>query len=325
MTDRRPTVTAAVAAFDRHVPLFLGAVAEHSDFRVEWLDVGMTAPGRHGLRRHARMLHEQEFDVAEVSLSSYIMARRRGAPFTAAPVFPRRLFTPPCLYVPAASPVRHPSELAGGSIAIRAFQVTLSVQAKGDLQREYDLPWRDIHWFTRESETIPWAGAEGVRVDPIPDGWTIADMMATGDLNAMIDPFPPPALLAEGVIRPLFADSLSESADYFTRRGYFPIMHVMAIREDSIARHPALGAYLVEAWEEAKRIAAKAYDDPAYTLFPALAAELQERKRRFGSDPWPSGLAANLANLRDFIADMVDQRLIDAPFDPAELFHPSTL
>lgn len=324
MADR-PVLTAALAAFDRHVPLFVGSVAEHPDFRIDWLDVGMTAPGRHGLRRHARMLHDGEFDVAEVSLASYIMTRKKGSSLTAVPVFPRRLFTPPCLYLRADSDVRHPSELAGKRVAIRAFQVTLSVQAKADLARDYGLPWASVHWFTREPETIAWAAGDGVRIDPIPEGKTVGDLLAAGELDAMIDPFPPPALLTDGVIRRFFADPEAESEAYLKRRGYFPIMHLLAVRNDSIARFPELGRYLIQAWEEAKRQAARAYDDPAYSLFPVLGPVIAEQRRRFGADPWPSGLAANAANLRDFMDAMVDQKLIDGVFEPEELFHPSTL
>lgn len=323
MTDR-PVLTAALAAFDRHVPLFTGAVPDHPDFRIDWLDVGMTQSGRHGLNRHARMLHDSEFDIAEVSLASYIMARDRGAPFTAVPVFPRRLFSAPCLYLRADSDIRHPSELAGKRVAIRAFQVTLSVQAKGDLAREYGVPWRSVHWFTRERETIAWAGTEDLRIDPIPEGHTVGDLLASGELDAMIDPFPPPALLADGVIRRLFADPVAESAAYLRRHGYFPIMHLLAVREETMARWPQLGAHLVSAWEDAKRQTLRAYNDPAYSLVPVLAPVLADQRRRFGEDPWPSGLAPNEQNLNDFMGYMVDQRLIERAWAPRDLFHPST-
>ena len=43
----------------------------------------MEIPGRHGLNRHGRMLHDNEFDICEMSLGSYVMAKSRGAPFTA--------------------------------------------------------------------------------------------------------------------------------------------------------------------------------------------------------------------------------------------------
>lgn len=306
----RPVLTVALANFDRHAPLFLGETAEHPAFALDYLDVGMTAPGRHGLRRHARMLKEAEFDVAEVSLASYIMARQRGAAFTAAPVFPRRLFSQPCIHVPTGSRVRSPAELAGKRVAIRAFQVTLSVQAKGDLASLYGLDWRDVHWFTREEETVPWAASSGLRIAPLPQGRTLADLLSAGELDAVIDPFPPPELAATGQVRPLFADPVAESEAYFKARGYFPAMHLLAIRNTTIAAHPELAAYLIQAWDEAKAIAMRGYNDPAYTLLPCAAPVILDQRRRFGADPWPSGVAANRANLEDFLGYMREQHLI---------------
>jgi 4,5-dihydroxyphthalate decarboxylase len=57
------------------------------------LIVGQSDRQRDGEARHERMLQKGEFDVAKLSLSSYLMAKSRDIPFTAIPVFPRRLFS----------------------------------------------------------------------------------------------------------------------------------------------------------------------------------------------------------------------------------------
>ena len=57
------------------------------------LIVGQSDRQRDGEERHERMLKKTEFDVAELSLSSYLMAKSRAMPFTAMPIFPRRLFS----------------------------------------------------------------------------------------------------------------------------------------------------------------------------------------------------------------------------------------
>ncbi|MGE4220496.1 MAG: ABC transporter substrate-binding protein, partial [Alphaproteobacteria bacterium] len=152
------TLTMALDLYDRHIPLFLGQVASPPGLHIEVLEVGMVPPRRHGVRRHARMLHGQEFDIAEVSLASYIMARAAGAPFTAVPVFPRRLFSQNHIFVAESSDIRTPQDLAGKRVAIWAFQVTMSVLARGDLARDYGVDWRDIVWMTQHPEEIPWSG-----------------------------------------------------------------------------------------------------------------------------------------------------------------------
>src|SRR3989442_9718787 len=85
-------LTMALSHYDRHIPFFDGSVvAQGVDLTV--LEVGQSHPSRHGQDRHERMLQRGEFDICELSLSSYLMAKSRGMPFTAIPVFPRRLFS----------------------------------------------------------------------------------------------------------------------------------------------------------------------------------------------------------------------------------------
>ena len=64
------------------------------------------------------MLRDGEFDAAETSLASYIVARSRGLPFTAIPVFPRRLFSQNHIFVHADSNISAPTDLAGKRIAV---------------------------------------------------------------------------------------------------------------------------------------------------------------------------------------------------------------
>ena len=68
---------------------------------------------RHGEDRHERMLQRSEFDVAELSLSSYLMAKSRAMPFTAIPVFPRRLFSLSQMWVNVDAAVHSPRDLIG--------------------------------------------------------------------------------------------------------------------------------------------------------------------------------------------------------------------
>ena len=76
-----PKLTIALSHYDRHVPFFDGTVQpEGIDLNV--LIVGQSDRQRDGEERHERMLQKGEFDVAELSLSSYLMAKSRGMPFT---------------------------------------------------------------------------------------------------------------------------------------------------------------------------------------------------------------------------------------------------
>lgn len=320
----KSSISIALAAFDRHMPFYLGGLERHPDFDLRPLDVGMSAPGRDGLHRHGRMLRDLEFDAAEVSFASYIMARRRGVPVTAVPVFPRRLFSQHCIYVRKEGGIAGPRDLTGKRIAIRGFQVTLSVLAKGDLKSQYGVDWRGIHWFTQDPETIAWTPPARTRVEAITEGRKGADLLLAGEVDALFDPRPPETMLQTGLVRTLFDDPPEESARYFRQTGYFPIMHVLAVKNAAIAAHPDLPAYLVRVWEEAKQQTRKLYDDPAFSLLPSGIFALAADRRRYGEDPWPSGLAANRANIEAFIGYLRDQTLLDGDVDIDGLFDEST-
>ena len=73
--------------------------SRHQGLRLRMLEVGMSHPCRDGIARHERFLRNNEFDIAETSLSSHVIATSRGAPFVGIPVFPRRLFSQNHMFV----------------------------------------------------------------------------------------------------------------------------------------------------------------------------------------------------------------------------------
>ena len=146
-------LTIALSHYDRHIPFFDGTVAPEG-IDLTALEVGESIPRKHGGERHTRMLQNREFDICEVSLSSYLMAKSRGMSFTAIPVFPRRLFSQSQMWINVNAGIQSPKDLAGRKVGLNTFQTTLSVLAKGDLQSEYGVPWRDIHWHVAREETV---------------------------------------------------------------------------------------------------------------------------------------------------------------------------
>src|SRR4030095_7200258 len=72
-------LTIALSHYDRHIPLFDRSVqAEGVELQV--LEVGQSSPLKHGQDRHERMLQKGEFDICELSLSNYLIAKSRGMP-----------------------------------------------------------------------------------------------------------------------------------------------------------------------------------------------------------------------------------------------------
>src|SRR5499425_503015 len=231
-------LTMALSRYDRHIPFFDGSVkAEGVDLTI--LEVGQSKPLKHGQDRHERMLQKQEFDICELSLSSYLMAKSRCMPFTAIPVFPRRLFSLSQMWVNVDAGVSSPQDLIGKNVGLSTFQTTLSVLAKGDLQSEYNVPWRKINWIVSKEEAIPFKFQEGVRIELAGAGKKMGPMLEQGEIVALMVPHPPKeALRGSKKIRRLFTDPKQEEVRYFQKNGFYPIMHVVAFKDDVLAKDP---------------------------------------------------------------------------------------
>lgn len=323
MKSRSHSLTIALDLYDRHMPLFLGTVPFPDGLQLQVCEVGMVPPRRHGIDRHRRMLVEQEFDIAEVSLASYILAKQRGAPLAAVPVFPRRLFCQNHIFVNVNAGIESARDLVGKRVGIWSFQTTMSVLAKGDLKAEYDVPWEKIKWVGQHPEEIPFT-TSGAVIEPVPKGKDLARMLVNGEIDVVIHPHPP-ALIQTRTdrIRRLFPNAAGECIRYYSKHKYYPIMHVLAVKEELLNTFSSLAQALIDVWEESKRQAFDFYHDPGFATLAFARNELESQFQQLGADPWTSGLAANKANLERFLDYMVDQGLVSARPSVEELFHPS--
>jgi 4,5-dihydroxyphthalate decarboxylase len=320
-------LTFAIEAYDRHMPFYMGTAKPLPGIDLKVLDVGMVPPGRDGGNRHARMLRGHEFDIAEVSFSSYVIAKSKGAPFTATPVFPRRLFSQLHMFVNTSAGIREPSDLAGKRVAIRTPQVTISTLAKGDLKSEYGVRAEDVVWVVQNDEVIYIPAPPGVTIERMPPGRRGEEMLLAGEVDAFIDPRPSEAIMsgAGGRVKYLFDDPQAEALRYFKKRGCYPLMHVMAIKNDVAAEFPGLMRQLIDVWDAAKETMREIRVDFAWGLSPFEGRTYQDDRANFGADPYPSGLANNRDNLEWFMDYHVDQLLIPKRLPVEDLFHPSVL
>jgi 4,5-dihydroxyphthalate decarboxylase len=318
-------LTMAVSHYDRHLPLLDGSLdSDRPELQV--LIVGQSAPLKHGQDRHERMLQKAEFDICELSLSSYLIAKSRSMPFTAIPVFPRRLFSQSQMWVNANAGINSPQELVGKKVGLSTFQTTLSVLAKGDLQSEYNVPWRRMHWIVSKKEAVSVKPQEGVHIELMAAGKKMGAMLEKGEIDALIVPHPPQeALRGGGAIRRLFADPKDEEARYFRKNGFYPIMHVIAFKDEVLAKHPWLATSVMEAFDKAKEVCLHYYDDPNWSRFVWGRHLFEEERSVFGDDPWPHGIKKNRDNLERFMGYSIDQGLMERELEVEELFAAATL
>jgi 4,5-dihydroxyphthalate decarboxylase len=318
-------LTMALSHYDRHIPFFDGSVqAEDVDLQV--LEVGQSEPLRHGRNRHERMLQKGEFDICELSLSSFLMAKSRDMPFTAIPVFPRRLFSLSQMWVNADAKITSPHDLIGKRVGLSTFQTTLSVLAKGDLQSEYNVPWRRIHWIVSKEEAVPFKPQEGVHIELVAAGKKIGVMLEQEEIDALMVPHPPKeALRGSPKIRRLFPDAKQEEVKYFKKNGYYPIMHVVAFKNEVLEKNPGVAQSVAAAFDRAKETCMAYYDDPNWSRFIWGRHLFEEERRAFGADPWPHGVKKNRANLERFMGYSLEQGLMEKKLEVEGLFAPATL
>jgi len=318
-------ITIAMDRYDRHFPFFDGTVKAPEGFSYRALQVGQSDMLRDGTSRHEQMIHHQRFDVAEFSMSTFLMAIDRGVPLIGVPVFPRRLFSQSCMFVAVDSDIEKPSDLIGRKVGLSSFQTTLSLLAKGDLKFEYGTPWEEIKWLLTTAEKVKFDPKPGVSIEYAPKGTDLGLLLEKGDIDAIFMPHPPQSVMKGTVkTRRLFRDTEAEEKRYFDKLGYWPIMHILAMSPALAAECPELPGALMDMFAEAHHICDDYYSDPNWSRLPGIRHLYEASRTKFG-DPWVSGFARNKGNLERFIQYSHDQGLISERYAPERLFVESTL
>jgi 4,5-dihydroxyphthalate decarboxylase len=317
----------AIGDYDRIRPLVDGAV------RIDAVDPQfmLLEPEEIFFRafRHA------EFDVCELSLSSYCVQVAAGrSSYVATPVFPSRAFRHSAIYIRTDRGVARPGDLKGRRVGLAEYQLTANVWARMVLKDDYGVAASDISWVRGgfeepgRVEKIALTLPSDVRLENAPAGKTISAMLAAGEIDAAIGPRAPTCFRdAHPKIGRLFADSQGAAADWYARTGIFPIMHVLGLRRDLAEAHPWLAAALVKAFERAKAIALTRLGDTSASkaTLPFVEEQLQAARALMGEDFWPYGLAPNRATLERFLRHHHDEGLSSRLLTPEELFHPASL
>ncbi len=280
-----------------------------------------------------RMLRHKEFDVAELSLSSYLIHRSRGDDFMAIPVFPSRCFRHSCIFVHADADIARPQDLQGKRVGVPEYQMTAPLWQRALLQHDYGVHPSTIQWFQggleqpgreeKEQLHLP----SNIAMQAIKPEQTLSHMLEEGEIDALLSARIPSSFTAEnGSVRRLFPDFKKTEQEYFSRSGIFPIMHVIAIRKDVVERYPWVGGTLFKAFCQAKdRLFEQMRQTSAlYVSLPWLIAEIEETQHLMGMDFWPYGLESNRKTLEAAVHYSFEQGLIARELEVEELFLPST-
>ncbi len=282
-----------------------------------------------------RMLRHREFDVAEMSLSSYTVSLAgKQPPFIAIPVFPSRFFRHSSIFVSAKSGITRPEQLAGRRVGVPEYQMTASVWIRGMLSDEYGVKAEGVEYATGgqeqpgRGEKLKLSLPRQFRVKPIGPKQTLSQMLADGEIDALYTARAPSSFHSKpDAVRRLFPDFVAVEREYFRRTGIFPIMHTVVIRRELYRANRWMAQSLAKAFAKAQR---KTYRDLGETaalkaMLPWLAAHVEEARRELGEDWWPYGYAPNKKVLETFLRYHHEQGLSPRRLAPEALFAPETL
>jgi 4,5-dihydroxyphthalate decarboxylase len=310
----KPKITMALGSYDRHAPLLEGCV-RHADVDVQYIE----CDPQQG--RHERFLQDFEFDAAELSFSSYLIAIDQGMPVHAVPIFPRRLFSQSQMYKNVNCGIESPKDLVGKRIGLSGYQNTLGVRAKGDLTHFYGVDRKSVTWITPGKEVVDVELPADLRIETRAGMAEIEQEFVDGEIDAMfVSRLPKPFRDGNKDLARLFADPQAEEERYLREEGYFPIMHVLAFKKELAERHPQLPRALYEIFEQARQRATQRWADPNWSMIMWGRGELERQSQLCSFDPWENGLEVNRKNIERFALYSHEQGLTRRRLTPEELF-----
>jgi 4,5-dihydroxyphthalate decarboxylase len=333
-------------------PLALSFISNYNE-RVEPLMNGTVAADgieiiptySHPSETFWRQLKFGEFEVAEMSMSSYLIARSRGADMIALPVFPSRRFFHAEQSYHVDSGIKEPGDLVGKRIGVGEYQQTAALWARGVLDHDFGVSQYKVHWYMERTDELSHGGATGFAPPPgisfhrIPPDKSMATMLVHNE----IDVAPIGGHLSRAVnvidrsthirgsggdwskVKPLFPDEIAEAKRFVAAHGFVPVNHTYVIRGDVYRANPGVADKLYDAFLAAKARATETLlaNIPSALVFgPEYLAMTSEI---LGDDPFPYGIKANRPMLETLIEFSHEQGLTPRKMAIDELFAAETL
>jgi ABC-type nitrate/sulfonate/bicarbonate transport system substrate-binding protein len=312
MPEPEPLLRAVTRTQGNNEALKTGAVVPRG-FRFDFEEVPVLVSA------FRRMVRGLEFDVSEMALTTYLVAKEHGVPFTAVPVFLVRGFHHGAIQVATGSDVRSPKDLEGRRVGVnRGYTVTTGVWARAVLRDEYAVDLDRVTWVLSGDEHVEQYRAPG-NVVPVDPGSTLEELLRSGELAAVIG-----ADIDAPDVTQLLPDATEAAFAALQHRGLYPINHVVVVRDDLLRERPELGADVFDAFARAKQV----YVDRLRSIAIESPTATDRTYRRVldqtGEDPLPYGLGPNRAILEQLLRSAVDQRILARPVALEDVFAAGT-
>src|SRR5580658_9141897 len=178
------------------------------------------------------MVRDGAFDVSEMAIVTYLMAKSVGKPMVLLPRVVVARFQHAFALYNAKQGTLKPADLTGKRVGIRSFTTTTGAWLRGILANDHGVDLNSIDWVTFEDAHV----AEFVDTTKrAPAGKQIIQMLIDGELDA---------ILGEKVehpdLKPLFVDVKAEEARWFAKHAVRPINHMVVVSKELSDRHPEI-------------------------------------------------------------------------------------
>lgn len=315
-TKQKPVaVRLAVADYDRTRPLMDGRVVPDGIvLKTSPMDIGTFC---------MRPVYE-EYDAAEMSLSWYVMARMRGEPVIALPIFPLRMPVLTYVFVRKDAPYQRPADLAGKRVATQLYRITVNLWLRGIFREHYGLTPDQLNWVTTEpAEGAGFSIPEGIRVTNV-QGTSPEALLERGEVDAIFMPEVPPQFTnGTSNMRRLFVDAQAEMQSFVKTTGKLPITHTIVMHQQAAERQPWMARSLTRAFAEAQDVCDAHWQaDPKHLSFPDAVFFLEQQRAAYGGKPYQHYLEPNRKVLETFVRYAGEQGYISRIPRLEELFFP---
>jgi 4,5-dihydroxyphthalate decarboxylase len=282
-----PALRTVLGNYPHTLPLKRGEIASGA-VRLDFVDVKPTHLA------FKPMVRELAYDVCEMAIVTFLMAKAYGKPLVLLPAVMLGRFQHHCMLYNAERGTLTPQALAGRRVGVRAYSQTTGVWLRGILANDYGLDLDSVRWMTFEDAHVA-EYRDPPQIERAAPGKDLHEMMLAGEIDAAIygAELPPDPRLKSVIPEPEAA-----AQAWYRKHGVAPVNHLVVVKTDLVRTQPHIVAEVCRLLAAAKRAA------------PTPA----------GIDPAPFGIAANRPALELIVDYCLQQRMIPRRFSVDELF-----
>jgi 4,5-dihydroxyphthalate decarboxylase len=282
-----PTLRTVLGTYPHTLPLKRGEVTSPS-LRLDFVDVKPTHLA------FKPMVRELAFDVCEMAIVTFLMAKAHGKPLALLPTVMLGRFQHHCMLYNSARGPLTPQTLAGRRVGVRAYSQTTGVWLRGILANDYGVDLDRVHWVTFEDAHVA-EYRDPPQIERAAAGQDLTAMLLAGEIDAAIYGAELPA---DARLKSVIPEPEAAAQAWYRKHGVTPVNHLVTVKTDLVRSNPqAVGA-----------------------VYRLLAAAKQAAPAPAGIDPAPYGIAANRPALELIVDYCVQQRMIPRRFSVDELF-----